>query len=183
MIRVLTTAALSLAVFGANPALATANTPYAGQQDRTIAALSAADIEQLLAGGGWGLAKPAELNGWPGPAHVLELSGELSLNEEQRRQVQAIFDRMQAAAQQVGAEYIAAEAALDAAFADGVPLTADQVGTLTEAASARLAELRAVHLAAHLETRPVLTRHQTVLYQRLRGYSEGQGGHTGHGGH
>ena len=35
---------------------------YAGEEKRAIKSLSAADIEELQKGGGWGLAKAAELN-------------------------------------------------------------------------------------------------------------------------
>ena len=52
------------------PALAS---PYAGQESRRIKSLSEQDIAELRAGRGWGLAKAAELNGMPGPAHLLEL--------------------------------------------------------------------------------------------------------------
>ena len=44
--------------------------PYAGQENRQIKSLSANDIQELKRGGGWGLAKAAELNGLPGPAQV-----------------------------------------------------------------------------------------------------------------
>src|SRR5689334_17464381 len=53
--------------------------PYAGQQTRTIKALSPADVAALLKGEGMGMAKAAELNGYPGPLHVLTLSQELKL--------------------------------------------------------------------------------------------------------
>ena len=46
--------------------------PYAGEQQRAIKSLSEKDIADLQAGQGMGLAKAAELNGYPGPAHVLE---------------------------------------------------------------------------------------------------------------
>jgi hypothetical protein len=69
--------------------------PYAGQQHRPIKALSAADVEALENGQGWGLAKPAELNGYPGPLHVLELADELQLTEEQVTQVTTWTRRLQ----------------------------------------------------------------------------------------
>ena len=40
-------------------------------------------IAELEAGSGWGLALPAELNGRPGPAHLLELKEALGLSPEQ----------------------------------------------------------------------------------------------------
>ncbi|WP_146589535.1 hypothetical protein [Puniceibacterium confluentis] len=155
--------------------------PYAGQDQRPIAALSSQDIEALLAGQGWGFAKPAELNGYPGPSHVLDLAEDLDLSAQQRAQVQRIFDRMQTEAQALGAQYVAAESALDAAFAANA-ITAEQLTVLTGQAAMIEAQLRRVHLAAHLETAPVLTRHQTMIYNKARGYGEGAGPsqHDGH---
>src|ERR1700737_107196 len=94
LILVLAARALALPVFAADTPL----TPYAGQQARSIKALSADDVAALLKGEGMGMAKAAELNGYPGPAHVLTLASELGLTDSQRQQVQAIVDRMSAAA-------------------------------------------------------------------------------------
>lgn len=153
--------------------------PYAGQEGRDIASLSAQDIDDLANGRGWGFAKSAELNGFPGPAHILELADELSLTEAQRRTVKDVFDRMNAKARQIGAEFIAAEDALDIAFEDET-ITAQRLAELTTRSGTLRAELRAVHLAAHLEVKPVLNRHQIMLYNRARGYLDGDG-HSGHG--
>ena len=60
-----------------------AQSPYVGMQTRSIKALSEQQIADLKAGRGMGLALPAELNGYPGPAHVLELSDQLGLSTEQ----------------------------------------------------------------------------------------------------
>jgi hypothetical protein len=76
----------------AGAALGAGDQPYAGQDARAIASLSQADVDAILAGQGWGLAKPAELNGYPGPLHVLEEADALELTEEQRGAVQAIYD-------------------------------------------------------------------------------------------
>ena len=65
------------------PVLA-ADAPYAGQQMRTIKALSDDDIAALRKGEGMGMAKAAELNGYPGPVHVLALAGQLGLTEAQQ---------------------------------------------------------------------------------------------------
>ena len=46
---------------------------YIGQERREIKSLSNDDIKELRAGAGWGLAKAAELNGLPGPKHILEM--------------------------------------------------------------------------------------------------------------
>jgi hypothetical protein len=43
---------------------------YAGQQTRAIKALSSQEEQDLRLGRGMGLAKAAELNGYPGPMHT-----------------------------------------------------------------------------------------------------------------
>ncbi len=63
---------------------------YAGFEAREIKGLSADDIAELRAGGGWGLALPAELDGRPGPAHLLELKGSLDLDPGQVAAIEAI---------------------------------------------------------------------------------------------
>ena len=82
---------------------------YAGQETRAIKALSAEDIAELERGGGWGLARPAELNGVPGPAHLLEMADDIDLDADQRAAIQALFDDMNAKARKLGADLIAAE--------------------------------------------------------------------------
>jgi hypothetical protein len=168
------------ALLFAAPVVAAEPAPYAGWQDRPIAALSAEDRRALAAGEGWGLALPAELNGWPGPLHVLDDAETLALSDEQTAAVKAIYERMNAEARAAGADYMAAEAALDAAFAEGDP-DAPTVARLTAEAGAALAALRAVHLAAHLETTPLLTRRQRHVYADLRGYDDAATDHKTHG--
>lgn len=169
-------ASAAVLVAGSAPA---SDTPYAGQQTRAISTLSAADIEALEAGEGWGLAKPAELNGWPGPAHVLDLAEPLALSDAQRDIVGRIGAIMRGEAQRVGARYIAAERALDAAFNDPAFDPVALAG-LTAASANALGELRTIHLSAHIETRDVLTEAQIADYTRLRGYAQGAA-HAGHG--
>ena len=154
--------------------------PYAGEDGRPIAALSAADVAALERGEGWGLARPAELNGWPGPAHVLELGEEMALTAEQVAEIEAIWAGMNAEAQAVGAELIAAEAALDAAFA-ARDVDAARLVALTAAAEDARARLRVVHLAAHLETAPTLSPRQVAIYAERRGYGAQEGAHGAHG--
>jgi Spy/CpxP family protein refolding chaperone len=152
-----------------------ANQPYRDEQGRPITSLSAEDVEQLEAGAGWGLAKPAEFNGYPGPAHVLEFTDELGLTEEQLTGIQASFASMQARAKTLGTDLIEAEKALDGAFIDGI-VTPGILQTRLEAVEAVRADLRQTHLAAHLEVTPLLTNEQREKYDELRGY----GGHSGH---
>lgn len=166
--------ALSLVIAAAllgGPTLA--DMPYAGQQGRSIKALSDDDIAALRKGEGMGMAKAAELNGYPGPAHVVQLAAQLGLTEAQRRDVQAIFDRMSAAAKPLGMELIERERALDQLFANR-DITADGLTAATAAIGEVQGRLRAVHLAAHLETRALLNPDQIGRYQRLRGYGHSQ---------
>src|SRR5436309_2806011 len=72
--------------------------PYAGQDAREIKSLSAEDIAELRRGGGWGFAKAAELNGMPGPAHLLDLKDQIGLDPDQVAAIQAIFDKMRTSA-------------------------------------------------------------------------------------
>jgi hypothetical protein len=150
---------------------------------RGVAGLSDADIAALRAGEGWGLALPAELNGWPGPRHVLDMGDTLGLSDVQRGQVERLFGLMQAEAQRVGENYIDAERALDAAF-DDPALDPVVLAGLVVAATNALGELRMIHLAAHIETRQILTDAQVETYNTQRGYgADAQGGHAGHDHH
>jgi len=156
------------------PVLAdTPSRPYAGQQVRTIKALSDDDIAVLRKGEGMGMAKAAELNGYPGPKYVLDLAGQLGLTDIQRRDVQTIFDRMSAAAKPLGDQLIAQEQALDRLFAKG-DITPDRLTAATAAIAELQGRLRAVHLSAHLETRALLNPDQIARYEQLRGYGDQQ---------
>ena len=148
---------------------------YAGQDARQISSLSREDVASLQRGAGWGRAKPAELNGYPGPRHVLDAAEEIGLTATQKQQVEAIFHKMNLAARQLGKEYIGAEAALDAVFAEN---QADErkLSSALAAAEKLRARLRAIHLSAHLETAPLLDASQKKKYAELRGY----GGHANH---
>jgi hypothetical protein len=170
---------------------ATAQEGYAGEQGRQIKALSAEETAGYLAGDGLGLARAAELNQHPGPRHVLELAAELALNAGQRRVVEEAQERMHGRAVELGGRIVEAESALDAAFAEGGLDAAGLRGRVEEIARLQ-GELRIAHLAAHLETRAVLTADQVARYDALRGYGEGahapgherpagHGGHHGHG--
>jgi hypothetical protein len=149
---------------------AAAPSPYSGHQTREIKALSSNDIADLVAGRGMGLAKAGELNGYPGPAHVLELSDQLGLTAEQRSAIDEIHARMTAAAQPPGADILRRERDLDAQFAD-VTITQSQLVEETASIAEREGRLRAVHLATHIATRALLTPVQIARYLEIRGYT------------
>jgi Spy/CpxP family protein refolding chaperone len=144
-------------------------TPYAGMQDRPIKALSEQQMADLNAGRGMGLALSAELNGYPGPAHVLELADKLNLTPEQRSEVQKLFDSMKAEAQPLGSKLIEQEASLDEQFANH-SMTPEKLRTFTAAIAMTQGQLRETHLKYHLSTANVLSLEQTQRYAELRGY-------------
>ncbi|MDV4143511.1 Spy/CpxP family protein refolding chaperone [Shimia sp. FJ5] len=147
-----------------------AHQPYAGFEGRAIKSLSEEDLAQLRAGKGWGLALAAELNGKPGPAHLLELQAEIGLSKEQVRAIEALFAEMQSEAVAAGDRFIDAEAALSDAFA-GDSLDEATLRGLLEASGKARADLRFVHLRQHLATVEILEPEQIAAYNRLRGYA------------
>lgn len=166
-VAILPAASFSTAAAADSPATIS---PYAGQENRPIKSLSAEDLAELRRGGGWGLAKAAELNGMPGPAHLLELKDQIPLTADQATAISAIFRDMRAAAIIEGERLISREEALETAFRNGSVTDRSLQGLLSEIGEARTA-LRYVHLAAHLKTLPLLTRDQIARYNVLRGYA------------
>lgn len=151
-----------------------AESPYAGQHHREIKSLSEAEIDGYLAGKGMGLAKAAELNGYPGPRHVLDLADELELTPEQRKQTQVIFERMHAKAVRLGEMIVEHERRLDGMFSSG------EVEDVTLQDATRdlgnlMAKLRYTHLTAHLEQAAIMEPGQIAGYRRLRGYGQSDG--------
>ena len=146
---------------------------YAGQQERAVKALSSEQIAGLKAGIGLGYAKSAELNGWPGPLHVLELADKLSLTNKQKARMEALRQQMLAKAKPLGEQMIAAEMALDAVFSSKSPDAEDVEAATMQIASVE-ARLRAVHLTTHLLSAPVLSAEQKEIYEQARGYGSGQ---------
>jgi len=168
-------AAVTILVLSSSAALA--QSPYAGMQTRPIKALSAQQIDDLKAGRGMGLALAAELNGYPGPAHVLELSEKLALSPEQKERIQKLFESMKAESTPIGARLIEQESALDQQFASR-SITPDALKKATTQIGATQAELRNAHLKYHLETAQTLSPDQMKQYAELRGYtSDAPAGH------
>ena len=162
-------------------AVGTGPSPYAGQDTRPVKSLSPEDVAELKRGGGWGLAKAAELNGLPGPLHLLELKDEIPLTPEQVEDVSVIFERMREAAIAEGARFLAAEQALEEAFHAGAITEESLEAMLAEIGRSR-ARLRFIHLSAHLGTPELLTQAQIARYAALRGYHAHPGG-AAHGAH
>lgn len=154
--------ALSLA-HGSNP-------PYEGQEQREIKSLSPEEINGYLAGHGMGLAKAAELNHYPGPRHVLDLSKELNLSEEQLNKTKNIFDRMQEKAIRLGNLIVEKERVLDNMFSNQ-DINEVKLQSLISEIEKLKGGLRFVHLKAHLEIKALLNQQQIEKYNELRGYN------------
>jgi hypothetical protein len=143
---------------------------YIGQETREIKSLSELDIEELKNGRGWGLAKAAELNGVPGPKHLLEMKDEIGLNLEQIEQIEILYQTMEKQAIPLGSKLIALESKLNNHFANGT-INEKLLRELLEKIAQVYEQLRYVHLSAHLKTPDILTAEQIDLYNKLRGYS------------
>jgi Spy/CpxP family protein refolding chaperone len=143
---------------------------YAGEEKREIKSLSETDIEELINGKGWGLAKAAELNGVPGPAHLLEMKDEIDLSDKQVRAIENLYKKMMQEAIPLGLELIQLERELNNHFANKT-ITYELLGVLLERVAQVQKKLRYVHLSTHLKTPNILTPEQIALYNKLRGYS------------
>jgi Spy/CpxP family protein refolding chaperone len=134
------------------------------------------DRDALENSSGSGMASYADANKYPGPLHVLEMSDQLELTDEQLKHIEAIYDDMKEKARAKGDIIIRKEEELSRMFSsataheESVLQTAREIGTLR-------GELRAVHLLAHLQAADVLSESQRLLYHHLR---HGNGGSHSH---
>ena len=149
--------------------LANAKSPYMGQENRTLKALSEKEIQGYLEGKGLGFAKAAELNNYPGPRHVLDLSSKLSLTKDQALKTQSLFNSMQKQAIKYGEKLIEKEQQLDDEFANK-SINKEKLETILTDISALKSKIRYVHLNAHLDQKALLNKHQVMMYDQLRGY-------------
>jgi Spy/CpxP family protein refolding chaperone len=150
--------------------------PYAGLQTRPIKALSEQQIADLRTGRGMSLALAAELNGYPGPRHVLELADQLDLSSQQRQNVKRLFDEMTTEAVALGRTLIAQETELDGLFAKRT-VSEEKLSSAMAFIGQAQAELRRTHLKYHLLTSALLTPQQLHRYSQLRGYTGSNQGH------
>lgn len=169
--------AVVLSVAATN-ALAQTAQPYSGMQSRPIKSLSQSQVDDLRAGRGMGLALAGELNGYPGPLHVIELAERLSLSPEQRAQMEKLFTEMKSETIAIGERLIAEEHALDRLFAER-SVTRESLDAATDAIGRTQGALRAAHLRYHLAAAAILSPAQTARYAELRGYTGGAQQHHG----
>lgn len=164
-------ALLSISLLFLSSGLASGNppSPYVGQETRAVKALSAQEVQDYLEGKGMGLAKAAELNRYPGPAHVLELAASLGLTIEQEVRTQEMFKRMQEKAITLGRLLVGEERNLDKLFVTRT-VTPDALRAALERIGKLQSQVREAHLEAHLTQAEILSPAQTVRYLELRGY-------------
>ncbi|MGH1542628.1 MAG: hypothetical protein ACRBHB_19565 [Arenicella sp.] len=153
-----------------NSQIHAASSPYTHKKGQEISSLSTKQTQQLLNGEGMGFALSAELNEYPGPKHVLELSDSLLLTPSQLNQTKSLFSQMNQQAKKLGAKLIKHEQQLDTLFRTG-HISSQQIRHSVTAISTIQSELRALHLIAHIQQRDLLSPEQQILYQQLRGYS------------
>ena len=156
--------------------------PYINKQEQTIKALSEERIQQYLNGEGMGFALSAELNQYPGPKHVIELSDQLSLTDTQLVDSNALFSQMNLEAKALGVDLIAEEKKLESLFRTGT-ITPQQIRKSVTLISGIQSELRSLHLVTHIQQKKILSMHQQQLYQQLRGYNNEESKHLHHKNH
>ena len=159
-----------MATFAFSEAQDSHKSKYAGEEKREIKSLSATDIAELQNGKGWGLAKAAELNGVPGPVHLLEMKEEIDLSAEQIRTIEKMYIKMRQEAIPLGLKLIELERKLNTHFANRT-ITNELLRQILQKIAQVHKQLRYIHLSTHLKTPDILKSEQITLYNRLRGYS------------
>jgi hypothetical protein len=150
------------------------HSPYAGQQNRDLKAFPPKMIKQLKKGSGmpfYGMAKPAELNSYPGPKHLLQGKDTLALTPNQISQIQELYDTMHKQAVATGQKLLSNERKLDSAFAAN-SISPKELDTLMARSGKLYGKLRHIHLKAHLKAKKVLSKNQINTYDRWRGYGK-----------
>ena len=171
-----TMAAVAIVLFTGS---AMSQQPYAGLQERTIKTLSDQQIADLNAGRGMGLALAAELNGYPGPIHAIELAAQLHLSPDQVSKLKSLFEAMKAETIPLGTSLISQERQLNDSFANRT-ITLTSLESSTHEIGTTQAALRAAHLKYHLSTAEILTPEQVAQYNALRGYKSNEPAHGHH---
>lgn len=141
----------------------------AGEDKSEIKGFSDEEIRGLLNGEGMGVAKAAELNHYPGPRHVLDLSDQLHLTKAQCAEGAKIFDEMHKKAAELGKLIFDKERELEKLFAEN-KADENKIKLIVQEIASLQGELRFTHLRAHVQMKPVLSPEQITNYDFLKGY-------------
>jgi Spy/CpxP family protein refolding chaperone len=126
------------------------------------------EAEEVLATGrGFGMAFAADQNGYPGPMHALELRDQLGLTADQMPALETLTQSMFDEARPRSRDLLDAEDKLRRLFADGTATSAQVESMAREIERAR-ADVRLIHLRAHLKTFDVLNARQRQVYGQIR---------------
>lgn len=117
-----------------------------------------------------GYARAAELNHYPGPAHVLELGEQLALTDKQRDAARSMMKVHRAQAQAIARQRVEAERTLEMLFRSASVYERELAAAVQRVAMLE-GEYRLAHLETHRRMQSLLTPEQIQLYDRLRGYA------------
>jgi hypothetical protein len=137
---------------------------------REIKALSPQEQRGWIEGENMGMARAAELNGYPAPMMVLEMAQTLKLTPEQAAATRELMTRHKAQVRKLGAELVDAERQLDVAFRDQ-HAEASEVDRLTGQIGQLQARIRASHLRTHVAEQALLTPQQMQQYAGMHGFA------------
>jgi Spy/CpxP family protein refolding chaperone len=125
------------------------------------------DSAGLRNGEGMGMAMYADMNGYPGPKHILDLKDKLGLTKDQQKKVEDAVKLVKISATTKGDEIIVAEQELFSLFKSGkvnektLRLKLENIGKLR-------GELRYIHLQAHVRMKQILSAGQIQQYYESR---------------
>lgn len=111
----------------------------------------------------------AEINGYPGPKHALEMKDELGLTKEQIKKTESLINDINVSATVKGQDVIEAEEDLNRSFATE-KITERTLRTKLEKIGKLRAELKFMHLQAHLKMKQILSPNQIARYKELRAH-------------
>jgi Spy/CpxP family protein refolding chaperone len=103
----------------------------------------------------------------------LDLTNELKLSDEQRKNITTIYDDMKEKAIELGQKIVNIERIANEEFVNK-SITDTQMKQLILKSSEIYRQLRYTHLNTHLRMLDILTPEQITLYNNLRGYSHEQ---------
>jgi len=127
------------------------------------------DRQSLLNAEGMGLASYAEMNGYPGPKHVIELKEQLGLTTDQLKKTEGLVKGVELSGKLTGQEIVREEEELYKLF-EGATANDRTVRAGVERIGKLRGELRFIHLQAHVKMKQILSGNQIQRYNELRGH-------------